>query len=376
MSAPVVTIAGAGLAGLTLGQCLMQKGIPCLLLERVSSSPPNNYGMTLHPWAYQPLLKVLQMDEATFRAKLSIDASRGGTGSMSGGFLSSGVHATSSTFRCHRGKLEQMLREGQDIRWEHTIKDVETSSQKVTIRIENEQPIESKVVVGSDGVHSQVRKSLAPNIQLKVLPYVVFNGKRRMMLDSFQKILAPQMQGHVVESRQDDVVLQIAVNEYTGAGVDISYTYSRHARTNDPLHQPNRPIPKATDIPEEFYIELKELRELKPVFAEIFNAAKVRQDRVLHWLMRSALGTEKDIQELTDQGVLLIGDAVHAMPILGGEGGNTAMKDGVDLAEHIAAHGSQGIKSFSGPRYEKWKKAVEESERRLSETHSPVKTLL
>lgn len=87
--------------------------------------------------------------------------------------------------------------------------------------------------------------------------------------------------------------------------------------------------------------------------------------------MRTIMASPADIDGLTDRGVLLIGDAVHAMPILGGEGANTAIKDGVDLAEHIALHESRGIKSFSATRYDAWRKAVEESETGLAEMHSP-----
>ena len=377
MSIPPITIAGAGLAGLTLGRCLTQKGIPSILLERVSSSPRYNYGITLHPWAYQPLLNVLQMDESSFRERLSVDATRGGMGSISGDALVTGVDTTPGTFRCHRGRLEQLLQEDQDIKWEHTIKDIETTPRKVIVRIQNEQAIESDVLIGTDGVHSQVRKSLAPDIQLKVLPFVVFNGKRRMPLDSFQDTVAPQMQGlSIIQCRQEDVVLQIAMNQYTATDAGIDYTYSRPARQKDPLHKPNRPIPGATDIPEEFYTELQELKDLGQAYKEIFDVTKVRQDRILHFLMRSTLGTEQEIKELTDRGVLLVGDAVHAMPLLGGEGGNNAMKDGVDLAEHIAAHGPQGIKTFSSARYDGWRKGVEESEQRLVEMHSPTKASL
>lgn len=377
MSKPPTTIAGAGLAGLTLGRCLRQKGIPSILLERASSSPRYNYGITLHPWAYQPLLNVLQMDESSFRERLSIDASRGGRGSISGDALVTSVDTTPGTFRCHRGRLEQFLRENQDIRWEHTIKDIETTPQKVIVRIQNEQAIESDVLIGTDGVHSQVRKSLAPGIQLKVLPFVVFNGKRKMSLDSFQNTMAPQMQGlSIIQCRQEDVVFQIAANQYTATYVDVDYTYSRPARQNDPLHRPDRPIPGATDIPEEFYAELQELKDLGQAYKEMFDVTKVRQDRILHFLMRSTLGTEQEIKDLTDQGVLLVGDAVHAMPLLGGEGGNNAIKDGVDLAEHIAAHGPQGIKTFSSVRYDSWRKGVEGSERRLAEMHTPVKASL
>ena len=371
---PPITIAGAGLAGLTLGRCLAQKGIPSILLERVSSSPRYNYGITLHPWAYQPLLNILQMDESSFRERLSIDAAKGGMGSISGDALVTGVDTIPGTFRCHRGRLEQLLREDQDIKWEHTIQDIEASAQRVIVRIQDKQAIESNVLIGADGVHSQVRKSLAPDIQLKVLPFVVFNGKRKVSLDSFKNILAPQMQGlSIIQCRQEDVVFQIAVNEYTATYVDVEYTYSRPARQEDPLHKPDRPIPGATDIPEEFYAELQRVKDLGQAYKEMFDATKVRRDRVLHWLMRSTLGTEQDIKDLTARGILLVGDAIHAMPILGGEGGNNAMKDGVDLAEHLATHGLQGIKTFSGARYDSWRRGVEESEQRLAEMHSLAK---
>ena len=317
------------------------------------------------------------MDESSFRERFSIDAARGGVGSISGDALAPGVDTTSCTFRCHRGRLEQFLREEQDIRWEHTIKDIETTPQKVIVRVHNEQAVESRILIGTDGVHSQVRKSLAPDIQLKVLPFVVFNGQRKMSLDSFQNIMTPQMHGlTIIQCRQEDTVFQIAVNQYTATYVDLSYTYSRPARQNDPLHRPDRAVPGATVIPEEFYAELQELKDLGQAYKEMFDATKVRQDRVLHWLMRSTLGTEQEIRKLADRGVLLVGDAIHAMPILGGEGGNNAMKDGVDLAEHIAAHGLQGIKSFSSARYNEWKKGVEGSEQRLADIHSPARASL
>ena len=303
-----------------------------------------------------------------------MDATKGGIGSISGDALVTGVNTTPGTFRCHRGRLEQFLREDQEIKWGHTIKDIETSQHKVIVRIQDEQPIESDILIGADGVHSQVRKSLAPDIQLKVLPFVVFNGKRRLSIDSFENILAPQMQGlSIIQNRTEDVVFQIAVNEYAATYIEVGYTYSRPARQNDPLHKPDRPILGATDIPEQAYTELQQVKGLGQAYKEMFDATKVRQDRVLHWLMRSTLGTEQEIKDLTARGILLVGDAIHEMPILGGEGGNYAIKDGVDLAEHIATHGPQGIKTFSSGRYDRWRTGVEESEHRLVEMHSPVK---
>lgn len=377
MSISPIVIAGAGIAGLTLGRCLKHKNIPTLIIERVSSPPRNNYGITLHPWAYRPLLAALQMDESTFRDMLSVDANRGGSGAMAGDLMSTSIDTTSGTFRCHRGRLERLLREGQDIRWGHAIEDIGTLPGEIKVNILREAPIESKILIGADGVHSKVRKSLAPNMQVKVLPYVVFNGSRKMAVYEYKRTIRPQMQGYtVIQSRRDDVVLQISVKNFSTDDIDVGYTYSRPARRKDPLHNPNRPVTGAMDIPEAFYVELGDLKELGQAFAEIFEAGRVRKDRVLHWLMRSSLGTKDDIQDLADQGVLLVGDAIHAMPILGGEGANTAMEDGVELANHVIVHGPQSIETYSAGRYEVWQKRVEQSEERLAEMHSPAKATL
>lgn len=64
------------------------------------------------------------------------------------------------------------------------------------------------------------------------------------------------------------------------------------------------------------------------------------------------------------------------MPILGGEGANNAMKDGVDLAQHIVNHGTGTLQAFADARYELWKKSVEESEKRLADMHDRAKASL
>ena len=373
---PIVT-AGAGIAGLVLGQCLKRRGIPTLILEKAASSSRHNYAITLHPWACRPLLRVLQMDELVFRKRVSVDANQGGIGAIVENPMLSDEGISAGAFRCHCGKLEELLRGGQDIRWEHKIEEIQISSSQITLNIAGQKLIETEVLVGADGVHSQVRKCLAPQIQLKMLPYVVFYGNRTLTPDEYQSKVQPYLHGSsIIQSQDNGIVLQISLNNASSGDVNIGYIYSRPAHQKDPLHNPDRSNAAASEIPEALYEELSDLEELDPAFAEIFNPTKVRQDRVLHWLMRSSLGTEQDYQTLADQGVLLIGDAFHAMPILGGEGANHAMKDGVDLTEHISMHGSESMKDFSKGKYEKWKEGVEQSEQRLTDMHSPPKAFL
>ena len=293
-----------------LGQCLKAKNIPVTILEKASSSPRFNYAITLHRSVYLALLPVLQINEASFLERCSIGMLHAQKDSA----------ARTSTFRCHRGRLESILREGLDIRWEHSLQSVEMTPQGILLHVENEPVIESDTIIGADGVHSLLRHSFIPSSHLNVLPYVVFNGRRSITLEDYQRGLQPHMAGQTtLQALQGHVLFRMYINEQTASDVHLGYTYSRPAHANDPLHEPDRPTSRAENIPEAFYAELSQFKheELGPVFADIFDSKKVRQDRLLHWLMRSTVVPLSDIQGLADRRIWLIGDAAHAMPILG-----------------------------------------------------------
>lgn len=363
MSLPRTTVVvGAGLGGLILGQCLKAKNIPVTILEKASSSPRFNYGITLHRSIYLALLPILQINEASFLERCSIGMLQAQKDSA----------ARKSAFRCHRGRLESILRDGLDIRWEHSLKSVEMSLQGILLHVENEPMIESDTIVGADGVHSLLRQSFIPSSHLHVLPYVVFNGRRKMTLEDYQRSLQPHMAGQTtLQALQGHVLFRVYINECTATDIHLGYTYSRPARANDPLHEPDRPTSAAENIPEEFYAELSRFKheELGPVFADIFDREKVRQDRLLHWLMRSTIVPLGDIQDLADRRIWLIGDAAHAMPILGGEGANQVITDAIDLAKHISDISRSNKNEFLEQRHREWTRAVNESGRRLSEMH-------
>lgn len=379
MSSTPITIVGAGLAGLTLGRSLAQKGIPAVIYERASSSPRFNYGITLHSSTYQPLLRILQLDENTFRKKVAVDAQQDGKGHLSSINLATNS-SYGDSFRCHRGNLELLLQQEQDIRWNHTLKGIELSSQaeNIVASFHNGGRVNSQYLVGCDGPHSITRHIFATKMELKVLPYVVFNGKRRYSRTEYRERLAPYFQDSVlIEMRKGDVRLEISLDEHIASKVTVSYTYSRPARDdNDPLHSPDRPISGAADVPEKFFEELKELEAIDQPFAELFNSENARNDRWLHWLMRSLMPDPDEGQRLASQGVILAGDAAHAMPILGGEGANVAIMDGITLAEYIAGRGADHVENVLFSRFETWKNAVTNSERRLEEMHTASKPSL
>ena len=374
-----VPIIGAGIAGLTLGRSLRHRGIPSIILEKASSKPRFNYAITLHSTAYQPLLKILNLEETAFKKRVAVDAEDDGTGKIGDNIelpSSAGLYSTNSSFRANRAKFEQLLREDLDIRWQTTVRSIEKTSQGHSLRFhDTELLFGSKFLVGADGVHSDVRKLFLPaSSRLDVLPYVAFNGKRRMERKEFDDIFggeAAEKRTNVWEAKEGNVVLNVSVNEKTSEGVSISWIFSRPMHSNeDPLHRPNRPNDDAKKIPDEFFLEVGGLKNLKSPFSAIFDMEKVRGDRILHWLMRTTSAPMPDLRTLlVKSGVCLIGDAIHAEPIVGGNGANAAIMDAMKLADAISSDEEDGVLKWYDEQHSIWVQGAEGSQKHIARMH-------
>lgn len=374
MPGPTIVIAGAGIAGLTVGRCLLSRGIRTLVLEKAQSSAKrHDYSIELHSWAYKPLLDILGVEEGAFRKLLSVDRHLSTANDSFKPSLSSCGKESQGSFRCHRGKLEALLSKGLNIEWDKTITNVVQTPQEIDVFIEGKSSVKTTMLIATDGVHSTVRKSILPEARLKTYPYVAFYGTRVVSRETYTRLISPSMQNETsIDLRQDDALLRITINNTTSTHINLGYTYSRPAdleAPSDPLFKPDRPAAGARDIPETLYTELGHLRDLEPAYAEIFDPRKVGQDRVLHWLMRSVALGYSDIGTLADNGIVIIGDAVHAMPILGGYGANIAIQDGVELAKWIAENGTANAGTFVERRYQGWRDSVEQGVRKLEVMH-------
>ena len=381
MPQPPIAILGAGIGGLTLGRCLRQKGISSVIYDRASAGSRHSYGITLEPWAYKPLLGILDIDELSFRKQVAVDSpEQDGVGRVS----ASDDSGNSTASRANRSKLESLLSDGQTIRREHFLSSaVLYDNGSVELQFENGSKVRPSHVVDALGVHSRLRKSLLPDIGLEVHPYAVYSGKRYVKADVFKSVYARVFgNGNVLvrnPTSNRGPRLEIGVNHYLPDGkISVSYVYSRAAKNGsdakDPLHNPERPMSGATDIPEEFYEELNEFitdNDVGQPFTECFDVDRIRTERLLHWLMRTVLVPKQDLLRLLQNGIVMIGDAAHAVPILGGGGANMAILDAIGLADTLAEHGGEarGLSDFYEDRWQGWYAAVEESKKRLVGMH-------
>ncbi|EME47709.1 hypothetical protein DOTSEDRAFT_21467 [Dothistroma septosporum NZE10] len=369
MALPRISIVGAGIAGLVLGRCLLQRGLRAVLFEKSRpSSNRNSYGITLHADSYRPLLKLLDLEEKSFRNRVLVD-----TAAEDGHTAGVGT-----TIRVNRNRFETLLAEGLDIRWEHELKEFDTAS-GIGLNFTNGSSHEAEVLVGAEGPHSLIRQTISPETDFKILPFAVYNGKRRLSPEDFDMKIKPHLgNATILEQKVNDIVLQISISDIGKDEVSISYTYSRPGRdSGDALYRPSRPKSEAKETPDALFQEIEGIgHELQDPFQFVFDPETMKKDRMLNWLMRT-LRVERDVLDQTSQsGVLLLGDAVHAEPILGGYGANEAIEDGLRLAEMLVEGGGQNLDKFYEHRFEIWEKGAVESERRIACMHDVAKANL
>ncbi|KAG9185136.1 hypothetical protein G6011_07680 [Alternaria panax] len=204
---------------------------------------------------------------------------------------------------------------------------------------------------------------------------------RKEFDDMFDEV-AMQRETNVWEIKNGDVVLNVSINQKTEEEVSLNWIYSRPTRSDqDALHRPDRSSGDAQKIPDELFEEIGGLRNLDSPFSDIFDVEKMRGDRILHWLMRTTSTPLLDSQGLlkTD-GVCLIGDAIHAEPIVGGNGANAAILDGLTLADTIYSEQAKsweriesqlkiGVSKWYDERYPKWVQGAEESQKNIARMH-------
>ena len=371
MSRQPILILGAGLSGLTLGRCLRQKGVPFVIYDHGASSPRHTYAITLLPWAYKPLLKALDMDENVFRQRVAVDNSNQPNA------------RASNSFRANRWKLESLLREGQAIHFEQSLTSAKIPEGGANVQLHFDGGLElvPDLVIDATGVHSRIRKSLLPSDEPEIHPYAVYSGKRYTKPDVFSSVYSSALREDNVLTRgpvrPDDARLEISVNSREDDGsVSINYIYSRAANMGadrDPLHRPERPNTRATDIPKEFYEELNDfLRACKPgqPFEDCFDVEQIRSERVLHWLMRTTMIPKSGLLRLLQHGVVMIGDSAHALPILGGHGANMAILDAIGLADALEEGPDMTrLHTFYEDNWQQWQNAVTQSKTTLAEIH-------
>jgi 2-polyprenyl-6-methoxyphenol hydroxylase-like FAD-dependent oxidoreductase len=171
-----IIIVGGGIAGLTLGLCFHDKGIPCRILEKATEIKPLGVGINVLPHATRVLHELglgPALDAVAIRTREASFFNRFGQLIYTDPLGTEAGYATPQ-YSVHRGDLQQVLvdafvaRAGGEnlITGVNCLGAVEEEG-VVSLHLEDSHgrampPMMGRAVVACDGIHSNLRKQLHP----------------------------------------------------------------------------------------------------------------------------------------------------------------------------------------------------------------------
>lgn len=162
-----IAIAGAGIAGCAAAIALAQKGASVTVLERAAAFADAGAGLQLHPCATRVIDALGLADEIRAIATVPnrIDFRQAKTGRVVIRGVRSNLERTVPHFQCHRSDLHALLLGraeslGVAFKLGDAVSTFEPCGETVTVNTENGEAFSAQLLLGADGVRSQVREQL------------------------------------------------------------------------------------------------------------------------------------------------------------------------------------------------------------------------
>jgi 5-methylphenazine-1-carboxylate 1-monooxygenase len=330
---PAVVIAGAGIAGLTLGLTLDQLGIDFLIVESVRELRPLGVGINLQPHAVRELFD-LGLEPGLER--IGVRTRQYGFYTRFGLEIWVEPRGTWAGYRwpqysVHRGRLQMLLRDtlveragAGCLRLGDPVVGYETGPDRTTLILASGERVEGALAVGADGIHSAVRAQMHPAEGqpvwagailwrgTTVVPPFFGGGAMALAGNDHQRIVAYPISDADPETGLA-LVNWIAERRVDPAGGWRREDWNRRARLDEVL-------PLFT----EWVFEWLDVPALLRDADAVYEYPMVDRDPVDSW---------------TEGRVTLIGDAAHPTYPVGSTGGSQAIVDARELGAAILEHG-------------------------------------
>jgi 2-heptyl-3-hydroxy-4(1H)-quinolone synthase len=336
MAAAISTlVVGGGIGGLSLARELVRRGLAVQVLEKAPQLAPIGAGIIMNPNAMRVLegnglADEVRSDSWPYLIRETCDQ-RGnalairdyrplyGAGTLSEGAL---VHRAQLLGALLRGVPAELIRFGT------VLKNVESLPERVRVEIEGGEIFEADLLVGADGIRSEVRRRLFGDIHPTYMGY----RSHRFVLENHPGI------AHFMD--------------FLGRGQRVGLVPISAARLyvwttfNSPHDRP----PALADVGEfrRMFRQFTDAR-VQRVFAAVSSLEEVITTDV----------EEVRMPQWSRGRAVLLGDAAHAMTPNIGQGAGMAMEDAAVLAEELAAAGgglAQALERYAarrGPRVER-----------------------
>ncbi|KAL4871944.1 hypothetical protein BDV12DRAFT_205742 [Aspergillus spectabilis] len=412
-----ILIIGAGLSGLTTARLLTNASIPNIVFEASRPSRNQGYAISLRKFGFSSLLKALgDLPLSSLTKGVSPDRLQGGSGWIDQSLRNNQTgevivmppaedRRNPSILRANREALRSWIsdcgEEEVDIRYEHRLVDLAFEAGNgdgnrngvVTATFSNGTSYKGSFLIAADGVHSTVRSILLPAINPEIVPVLVYHGDLSLPLEEYEMIMRPHTgESNTLAGVGDGFNTPLNVCNITsspspegkeGKTVHMSWSYSRPSTgASDPLYNPNISLTVeqslTSTIPPALLTEIQS-RDLASPWCYFLNPSAMQTHQVFNWLIRCVSVSRDDMDSCLSKNVVFVGDSWHAMPIFGGEGGNHALVDGVEVAGWLRAcdWGDKGgvqrvLREYYNGAFRRGQDAVRRSKQRFFQLHRPM----
>ncbi len=319
-----VLIAGAGIAGLSLGLTLHQIGVPFRIFESVSQIRPMGVGINLQPNAVRELFDLGLQDDLD---KIGVRTKSYGFYTKKGLEIWSEPRGTWAgyawpQFSIHRGKLQMLLydtlvaRAGPDvIETSHRATGFSNNGDTALLHLQTpDGPKEAAgdLIIAADGIHSALRHQMYPNEGPPIWGGAILwraTTQAKPFLDGSAMVLAGHDSQRIVAypiSAPDPVTGLAQMNWIAELRVDPAQGWRKEDW--------NRAADKADFLPafKDWTFDWLDVPALIQGATEVFEYPMVDRDPVEQW---------------TEGRVTLMGDAAHPTYPVGSNGASQAIVD-------------------------------------------------
>jgi 2-heptyl-3-hydroxy-4(1H)-quinolone synthase len=309
-----VVIVGGGIGGLSLARELARRGIQAMVLERAGELNPVGAGIIMNPNAMRVLERNGLADEVRRDSWPYLTRE---TRDQRGRLLATRDYGP----LYDSGKLSQ----GALVHRAHLLDVLYRSLPPGTVRfgaaLKNIQSVEADLVVGADGIHSQVRRALFGDQGSEIEPRYMGYRSHRLIMENVAGVRC--------------------FTEYLGRGQRIGLV---------PISESRLYVWTTFNSPR----EARPAPDLPGMFAQFTDEGLQRLFTALP-PPESIITTEIEelwLEEWFRNKIVLLGDAVHAMTPNIGQGAGMAMEDAAVLAEELAsgAEIEHALENYAGRR--------------------------
>jgi 2-polyprenyl-6-methoxyphenol hydroxylase-like FAD-dependent oxidoreductase len=317
-----VLIVGAGIAGLSAARALCLAGRSVEVIERESEWSIEGSGLGLYPNAIRAL-HALRLAEEVRASGHEVRVARyfDRRGDLLGEVIAPWTGLDQPQIELRRRSLHNALIKGVEtpIRMGTTVAQLERSAEGVVVTLSDQTTAFYRLVIGADGVGSTMRALVAP-VEARYVGQMFWRG------------LVEQSCGI------DDITVWIAHSRYFGITPvgDGGARWFAQLGVEKPLTSEEGTYERLQEAFADFCEPLPEILKL------------VDTERQFH----CGPAMSVDSPRWYDRGVLLVGDAAHALSPVSGQGAAMAFEDAVVLAEELGGtHDLQsGLAAFERRR--------------------------